>query len=264
MHTPRLLLVNHSVMSSSLRPRGLQHTRFPCLSPSPGACSNSCSLSQWCHPTSRPLSPLLLLPSVFPSIREDTTKSCTHRDLEKKAQWPHKRLSQTSLWVSTSLRRGCGLTVTCHSIRGRDYSILGAGAHWQKSFWRRFGLRPNYREHSPTHQQKIGLKIYWAWPSPPKLDPVFQTVSHSHREASTSLLSSSIRGRQDENYNHRKLTKMITALSNSMKLWAMVESSDKMWSTGEGNGKPLQHSCLENPMNSKRSNIVCYKVSQGW
>ena len=35
----------------------------------------------------------------------------------------------------------------------------------------------------------------------------------------------------------------------------MVESSDRMWSTGEGNGKPLQHSCLENPMNSmKRQN----------
>ena len=30
----------------------------------------------------------------------------------------------------------------------------------------------------------------------------------------------------------------------------MVESSDKRWSTGEGNGKPLQYSCLENPMNS--------------
>ena len=30
----------------------------------------------------------------------------------------------------------------------------------------------------------------------------------------------------------------------------MVESSDKMWSTGEGNGKPLQYFCLENPMNS--------------
>ena len=30
----------------------------------------------------------------------------------------------------------------------------------------------------------------------------------------------------------------------------MVESSDKMWSTGEGNGNPLQYSCLENPMNS--------------
>ena len=31
--------------------------------------------------------------------------------------------------------------------------------------------------------------------------------------------------------------------------WVMVESSDKMWFTGEGNGKPLQYSCLENPMN---------------
>ena len=32
----------------------------------------------------------------------------------------------------------------------------------------------------------------------------------------------------------------------------MVESSDNMWSTGEGNGKPLQHSCPENPMNSMK------------
>ena len=31
--------------------------------------------------------------------------------------------------------------------------------------------------------------------------------------------------------------------------WVMVERSDRMWSTGEGNGKPLQYSCLENPMN---------------
>jgi len=38
--------------------------------------------------------------------------------------------------------------------------------------------------------------------------------------------------------------------------WAgMVERSDRMWSTGEGNGKPLQYSCLENPMNNmKRQN----------
>ena len=32
----------------------------------------------------------------------------------------------------------------------------------------------------------------------------------------------------------------------------MVESSNKIWSTGEGNGKPLQHSCLENPINSMK------------
>ena len=37
--------------------------------------------------------------------------------------------------------------------------------------------------------------------------------------------------------------------------WVMVERSDRMWSTGKGNGKPLQYSCLQNPMNSiKRQN----------
>ena len=54
-----------------------------------------------------------------------------------------------------------------------------------------------------------------------------------------------------------------TALSNSMKPShacgatqdgrVMVERSDRMWSTAEGNGKPLQYSCLENPMNSMKS-----------
>ena len=40
----------------------------------------------------------------------------------------------------------------------------------------------------------------------------------------------------------------------------MVERSDRMWSTGEGNGKPLQYSCLENPMNSmKRQNYRILK-----
>ena len=40
-----------SVMSNSLRPQGVQHTRLPCPSPTPRACSNSCPLSWWCHPT---------------------------------------------------------------------------------------------------------------------------------------------------------------------------------------------------------------------
>ena len=38
-------------MSDSFWPHGLQHTRLPCPSPSPGTCSNSCASSQWCHPT---------------------------------------------------------------------------------------------------------------------------------------------------------------------------------------------------------------------
>ena len=45
-------------MSGSLWPHGLQHARLPCPLPSPGACSNSCPLSWWCHPT--------ILSSVIP------------------------------------------------------------------------------------------------------------------------------------------------------------------------------------------------------
>ena len=45
-----LLLFSCSVRSDSLWPHGLQHARLPCPSPSPGACSNSCPLSQWCDP----------------------------------------------------------------------------------------------------------------------------------------------------------------------------------------------------------------------
>ena len=40
-----------SVLSDSLWPHGLQHSRLPCPSPTPRACSNSCPLSQWCYPT---------------------------------------------------------------------------------------------------------------------------------------------------------------------------------------------------------------------
>ena len=82
-----------------------------------------------------------------------------------------------------------------------------------------------------------------------------------HQEASTSLLSLSIRGQTEWKQQSRKLNKMITwitAFSNLMKLWAMpcratqdrwviVESSDKMWSIEQGNGKPIQCSCLESP-----------------
>ena len=45
---------SRSVMSTSLHPHGLQYARLPCPSPSPRFCSNSCPLSQWCHPTISP------------------------------------------------------------------------------------------------------------------------------------------------------------------------------------------------------------------
>ena len=82
-------------------------------------------------------------------------------------------------------------------------------------------------------------------------------VARGHQRADT-LKPYSQKTRQS---NHTRTT----ALSNSMKPShacgatqdgrVMVERPDRMWSTGEGNGKPLQYSCLENPMNSmKRQN----------
>ena len=51
VHVPNSVQFSFSVVSESLRPHGLQHTRFPCPSPTPWACSNSCPLSCWCYPT---------------------------------------------------------------------------------------------------------------------------------------------------------------------------------------------------------------------
>ena len=78
-------------------------------------------------------------------------------------------------------------------------------------------------------------------------------VARGHQRANTLKPYS----QKPSQSNHTRTT----ALSNSMKLshargatqdrQVMVERSDRMWSTGEGNGKPLQYSCLENPMNSK-------------
>ena len=59
---------SHLVMSSSLQPHGLQHSRPPCPSPTPRAHSNSCPLSQWCHPTiSFSVDPFSSCPQFFPA-----------------------------------------------------------------------------------------------------------------------------------------------------------------------------------------------------
>ena len=61
------MLFSSSVMSDCLRPQGLQHARLFCLPPSPGAFSNSCPLSPWCHPTtSFSVLPFSSCPRSFP------------------------------------------------------------------------------------------------------------------------------------------------------------------------------------------------------
>ena len=63
-----LLLFSNSVMSNSLQPHGLQLVRLPSPSPSLGACSNSCPLNEWCHPTiSSSVTPLPSCLRSFPA-----------------------------------------------------------------------------------------------------------------------------------------------------------------------------------------------------
>ena len=63
-----LLLFSLSVLPDSLRLHGLQLVRPPCLSLSPGSCTNSCPLSWWCHPTnSSSVAPFSSCPQSFPA-----------------------------------------------------------------------------------------------------------------------------------------------------------------------------------------------------
>ena len=65
------------------KPMDCSTSGFPVLpSPSPGVCSNWCALSRWCHPTISSSCPLLLLPSIFPSIRVFSKESAFH------IRWP--------------------------------------------------------------------------------------------------------------------------------------------------------------------------------
>ena len=64
-----------SVVSDSLQPNESQHTRPPSPSPTPRVHSDSCPSSQWCHPAISSCCPLLLLPSIPPSIRVFSNES---------------------------------------------------------------------------------------------------------------------------------------------------------------------------------------------
>ena len=65
-----LLLFSHPAVSNSLWPRGLQHARPPCPSPSPGVCPSSSSLHWWCHPTiSSSVIPFSSCLQSFPALR---------------------------------------------------------------------------------------------------------------------------------------------------------------------------------------------------
>ena len=87
-----------SVVSYSLWPHESQQARPPCPSPPPSVYPSPCPLSQWCHPNHLILChPLLLLPSVFPSIRVLSNESVLH------IRWPKYRSFSFSIIPSKEI-----------------------------------------------------------------------------------------------------------------------------------------------------------------
>ena len=135
-------------------------------------------------------------------------------------------------------------------------------------------VRKGGGEEIPFNQGK-GQRLHFAgaavkrYPTPKVRETQVKKVgvARGHQRADTLKPYS----KKTSQSNHTRTT----ASSNSMKLsrahgatqdrWVMVERSDRMWSTGEENGKPLQYSCLENPMDSmKRQNDRILKEELPW
>ena len=150
------------------------------------------------------IEPLELTQDWVNRLLEGTNKTLCAPGPRRKEQWPHKRLTHSLACECPGVSSG-GM--------GRQWPAAGSGAlnagvcAWNllKEVTIIF-ITPTMvwpqgqttgREHSPTLQQKIGLKIYWAQPQPTEQGPVSPSITLSHQEASISLLSVSIRGQTD-------------------------------------------------------------------
>ena len=89
---------SHSVVSDFLWRHELQYTRPPCPSPTPRVHPNLCPLSRWCHLTISSCRPLLLLSSIFPSIRVFSNESALH------IRWPKYWSFSCNISPSTELQ----------------------------------------------------------------------------------------------------------------------------------------------------------------
>ena len=122
-----MLWFSLSVTSDSLHPHRVQHAWLPCPSPSPGACSNSCPLSRWCHPT--------ISSSVIPF------SSCLQ-------SFPASGSFQMSqLFASGGQSTGVSASTSVLPMNTKDWSPLG----WIG--WISFSPRDS-QESSPTPQYK--------------------------------------------------------------------------------------------------------------
>ena len=128
---------SHSVVSDSLRPHGLKHTRPPCPLPTPGVYSNSCPSSWWCHPTipssevpfsclqSCPASGCFLMSQFFTSGGQSIGTSASASVLPMNIQdwFPLGSTGLISLLSKGLSRVFSNTTVQKHQFFGTQFSI---------------------------------------------------------------------------------------------------------------------------------------------
>ena len=147
-----------SILSDSLRPHGLQHTRPPCSSPTPRASSNSCPSSRWCHPT--------ISPSIVPF------SSCLHSS-PASGSFQMSKLFETggqSIGVSASAfvlpmntQDWYPLGWTgCISLQSKGLSRVFSNTTVQK-------LIVQHHLGQMIHLSKLPLLPLWRWEATPQL-----------------------------------------------------------------------------------------------
>ena len=136
-------------------------------------------------------------------LLEGTNKTLCAPGPRRKEQWPHKRLTHMCQWVSRSLQQRRRSALACSRVGGTEcgnactWPVEGGCYYLHYLHHSLISGQTTVREHSPAHQQKTGLKFYWAWPRPSEQELVSSTVSLSQQQASISLLSLSIRGQTE-------------------------------------------------------------------
>ena len=144
--------VAQSLSFDSLPPHGLQHARLPCPSPTPGACSNSCPSSQWCHPTI----PSSVIPlRVFPSIRVFSNKSVLH------IRWPSMGASASASVLPMSIQNWfhLGLTGSISLLsKGLSRVLYNTTVQKHQFFGTQLSLRCNFHIHTWLLQKPVLIR----------------------------------------------------------------------------------------------------------
>ena len=123
-----------SVMSDSLRPHGLQHSRLPCPSPTPRACSKSCPLSRWCHPIiSSSVIPFSFCLQSFPASGPFLmpSPSETSWPFDQSQGHPH---ALGSLSRSTRRRNGTELACQCRRFKRLGFNPWVGKIPWSRKW----------------------------------------------------------------------------------------------------------------------------------